>query len=179
MNNYCINLKKRKNRPFCNLFNEEITFCRCQQCDNKKYKTKNKENLFYKSNNNQIKKEVTFKKKITKKTKISGLQSKRSKECDISDKVKKNVWERDGHKCVICGSYINVMPNAHFIPRSKGGLGTEKNIFTACTRLTDNDCHYRFDNGNKEEKEKLKEIVKKHFISIYPNWNEDDLYYKK
>lgn len=107
------------------------------------------------------------------------MKTKRSKATDISQKVKNIVWERDNHACVICGNTYNVMPNAHYIPRSKGGLGIEQNVFTACTRLTKNDCHYKFDNGTKEEKEELKLIVQNYFMSIYPNWNEDDLYYRK
>ncbi len=50
--------------------------------------------------------------------------SKRSKACDISPKVKKKVWERDNHCCIICGSPY-AMPNAHYIARSQGGLGIE------------------------------------------------------
>lgn len=107
------------------------------------------------------------------------MKSKRSKATDIPQKVKQIVWERDNHCCVICGNNYNVMPNAHYIARSKGGLGIEQNIFTACTRLTKNDCHYKFDNGTKEEKEKLRKIVKKYFLSLYPNWSEKELYYKK
>ena len=107
------------------------------------------------------------------------MKTKRSKATDIPISVKKKVWERDNGCCVICGNSYNVMPNAHYISRAKGGLGIEQNIFTACTRLTQNDCHYRFDNGTKEEKEKLKEIVKTYFINTYPNWNERDLYYKQ
>lgn len=102
------------------------------------------------------------------------MKTKRAKATDIPQKVKKVVWERDGGCCVICGNNYNVMPNAHFIPRSKGGLGIEENIFTACTRLTENDCHYKFDEyGVGVEK------VKEYLMSIYPNWNEDDLKYKK
>lgn len=107
------------------------------------------------------------------------MKSKRSKATDISMLVKKKVFERDNGCCVICGNSYNVMPNAHYISRAKGGLGIEENIFTACTRLTENDCHYRFDNGSKEEKIKLRKIVRNYFISIYPNWDENDLYYKK
>lgn len=107
------------------------------------------------------------------------MKSKRSKATDIPQKVKQIVWERDNHCCVICGNNYNVMPNAHYIARSKGGLGIEQNIFTACTRLTKNDCHYKFDNGTKEEKEKLRKIVKNYFLSLYPNWSEKELYYKK
>lgn len=102
------------------------------------------------------------------------MKTRRSKACDISQKVKERVWERDGGCCVICGNSYNVMPNAHFISRRKGGLGVEENIFTACTRLTPNDCHYKFDEyGIGRDK------VKKHLMSVYPNWDEKDLYYKK
>ena len=38
MNNYCIYLKKRKNKPYCNLINKEIPFSLCRKCDNKEYK---------------------------------------------------------------------------------------------------------------------------------------------
>ena len=102
------------------------------------------------------------------------MKTKRSKACDISQKVKHAVWERDGGCCVICGNGYNVMPNAHYIPRSHGGLGIEENIFTACTRLTENDCHYKFD-----EKGIGKEKVKEYLQSIYPDWDEEKLKYKK
>lgn len=38
MNNYCINLKKKKNKPYCKFLNKEITFSLCRECDNKEYK---------------------------------------------------------------------------------------------------------------------------------------------
>lgn len=44
--------------------------------------------------------------------------NKRSKACDISQKVKKKVWERDNHRCIICGSPY-AMPNAHYISRAQ------------------------------------------------------------
>lgn len=102
------------------------------------------------------------------------MKSKRSKATDIPQKVKQVVWERDNHCCVICGNNYNVMPNAHYIPRSKGGLGIEENIFTACTDLTPNKCHSKFDNYDVG-KDKIIEYFKEH----YPNWKEENLYYKK
>lgn len=38
MNNYCINLKKKKNKPFCKIKNKDITFSLCREYDNKEYK---------------------------------------------------------------------------------------------------------------------------------------------
>ena len=102
------------------------------------------------------------------------MKTKRSKSTDIPMSVKRKVWERDDHCCVICGNNYNVMPNAHFIPRSKGGLGIEENVFTACTRLTENDCHYKFDEyGIGRDK------VESYLKGKYPDWNKDNLVYKK
>jgi 5-methylcytosine-specific restriction endonuclease McrA len=107
------------------------------------------------------------------------MKSKRSKATDIPMSVKKKVWERDKHRCVLCGNYCNVMPNAHFIPRSKGGLGIEENIITLCTELTPNKCHRRYDFGTKKEREQIREQLKNYLKSKYENWNEEDLIYKR
>lgn len=39
MNNYCINLKKRNNKPYCKLINKEIQLSTCRECNNKEYTT--------------------------------------------------------------------------------------------------------------------------------------------
>jgi len=46
--------------------------------------------------------------------------SKRSNACDISQKVKEIVWDRDYHRCVFCEKYVpKTCANAHFIKRSQ------------------------------------------------------------
>lgn len=107
------------------------------------------------------------------------MKSKRSKACDIPQQVKFKVFLRDNGCCVICGNSQNVMPNAHFIPRSDGGLGIEENIVTLCTDLTKNKCHSRFDKGTKEERESCRGKIKRYLKSKYPNWKEENLIYKK
>ena len=99
------------------------------------------------------------------------MKSKRAKALDISGKVKKRVWERDGERCIFCGSH-EAMPNAHIISRGQGGLGIEENIVTACIR-----CHNDMDHTTKrgEMIEKAKEYVKE----IYPGWDEENMKYKK
>lgn len=99
------------------------------------------------------------------------MKSKKSKACDIPQKVKLVVWERDNHRCIFCGS-PNAMPNAHIVPRSKGGLGKEENIVTACS-----ECHYKMDHTT-ERKTMLKKAIA-HQQSIYPDWNEEKLRYRK
>ena len=76
--------------------------------------------------------------------------SKRSKSCEISKKVKEKVWIRDNKRCICCKSYVPITcANAHFIPRSKSGLGIEQNIITLCL-----DCHRNFDNSDKRQEYK-------------------------
>lgn len=101
------------------------------------------------------------------------MKSKRSKATDIPQKVKMAVWERDGHKCVICDS-ATAMPNAHYIPRSKGGLGIEENVVTLCF-----ECHYMYDFGSKAQRKGLGYQIKGYLMSQYPEWDEDKLIYRK
>lgn len=110
---------------------------------------------------------------------MKNKSNKRAKATDISMKVKQNVWIRDNGCCVVCGNNYNVMPNAHYISRQKGGLGIEQNVVTLCTELTKNKCHRKYDFGTKEEREIIGNKIKKYLQSKYDNWNEEELIYKK
>lgn len=97
--------------------------------------------------------------------------NRRTKELTISKKVKMTVWERDRHRCILCGS-PSAMPNAHYISRAKSGLGIEQNIVTLCM-----DCHRRLDQTT-ERKELLNKV--KHYLDrFYPNFTDDMRRYKK
>jgi len=99
--------------------------------------------------------------------------SKRSKACEISQKVKEEVWLRDNKSCIFCKRYVpKTYANAHYIKRSHGGLGIPKNVVTACPQ-----CHYEEDHGQhtKEYEKKMKEYLQ----SKYEDWNEEELIYKK
>ncbi|NLE03989.1 MAG: HNH endonuclease [Crenarchaeota archaeon] len=102
-------------------------------------------------------------------------KSKRSKATDISYKTKEIVWERDNYSCIYCGKTgYGVIPNAHFIPRSKGGLGIEQNIVTLCQG-----CHYKFDFGTQEQRSELRHFTRGYLRGRYVNWKEEDLVYVK
>lgn len=105
---------------------------------------------------------------------IKGKKHKQTKETDISPKVKVKVWERDNHRCIFCKTIVSWnYACCHYIPRSAGGLGIEKNIFTACE-----DCHREQDNGSNTNV--MDEYVKQYLKSIYDsNWNEEELIYRK
>lgn len=95
----------------------------------------------------------------------------RTKHTHISATVKRRVLERDQGCCVYCGSPYG-FPDAHFIPRSHGGLGIEENILTLC-RV----CHERYDNS--PDRERMREFFIWYLRQEYPDWNEEKLIYGK
>lgn len=102
------------------------------------------------------------------------MKSKRARACDISQKVKAAVWERDGGCCVICGRHDTAAPNAHYIRRSRGGLGIAENIVTLCA-----ECHRRQDNGTGEQQRLYNAAIRAYLQGIYPGWDESKLVYSK
>ena len=72
-------------------------------------------------------------------------KSERTKALEIPKEVKEAVAERDMYCCIWCGKPAPTtnplaFSNAHYIPRSQGGLGIEENILTL-----DWECHLRYD----------------------------------
>ena len=104
---------------------------------------------------------------------MKARSSKRAMRLNFASDVRRRVWERDGARCILCGN-LNAFPEAHFIPRSRGGLGVEENCVTLCRR-----CHDRFDRGGREERESLRAVLREYLSGKYENWNEQNLYYKK
>ena len=98
-------------------------------------------------------------------------KSKRSKACDISPKVRKEVLERDNFQCIVCGKSHDLQI-AHYISRARSGLGIPQNLATMCVY-----CHSAMDNG-KYHKE-LQKRVREHLQAHYPDWDEKDLIYNK
>ena len=94
-----------------------------------------------------------------------------TKATSISTATKKTVWARDFCRCVVCGS-INAGPHCHFIRRSQGGLGVEQNIWTGCDT-----CHRAFDSEGTDGP--LHERMRDYFRTLYPDWDESKLVYKK
>ena len=96
--------------------------------------------------------------------------SKRSKACDFSIKVKKQMIERDNNCCIICGS-LNITP-AHYISRSKGGLGVIENGVCLCV-----ECHTSYDNS--KYRHSYKSYIKNYLDSFYPNFTDEQRKYRK
>jgi 5-methylcytosine-specific restriction endonuclease McrA len=97
-------------------------------------------------------------------------KSQRTKALEIPLEVKEAVYERDGGACIWCAKRGE--PNAHYIPRSQGGLGIEENILTLCWP-----CHMLYDQS--DNRAKMGEFFKDYLKSKYPEWDEEKLFYKK
>ena len=101
------------------------------------------------------------------------MKSKRSKATDISNKVKKIVYERDNGICVICKQRAG-NPNMHFIRRSQGGLGIPENVVCGCMI-----CHDEFDFDRNGKRRLHEEKIRQYLKNEYENWKEEELVYKK
>lgn len=108
---------------------------------------------------------------------MKALSNRRAKACAIPQKVKRKVARRDQIDgwtcCILCGSPQG-LPEAHYISRANGGLGIEQNIVTLCRR-----CHNIYDNGTREQREEFGAQIRGYLKTIYPDWDESKLRYKK
>lgn len=121
MNNYCVNLKKKKNKPYCKLLNKEIRFSLCRECDNKEYK-----------------KSTSDKKSPATSGLQSGLQSRQQKSNKLAslERNRYSVFSEDTEKCYLCGSTYKL--TWHEIYSGKNRQNSMKNGL--CLRLCLN-CH--------------------------------------
>lgn len=99
------------------------------------------------------------------------MESKISKACDISSKVRQEVLKRDDFKCIICGAKHNLQI-AHYISRARLGLGKPENLGVMCAL-----CHFQYDNGKYHNE--IKNLFREHLSAHYEGWNEENLVYKK
>ena len=70
----------------------------------------------------------------------------------ISKKAKEMVYKRDEGSCIFCGA--PGLPEAHYIPRSHGGLGVPQNIVTVCRP-----CHDKMDNSVQRQQSISKDFI--------------------
>ena len=126
--NYCIYIRKRKNKPFCKLLNKEIPFSCCQECDNKEYK-KDPANINIKRKNAKIRSIKSIERKNVK------IRSKSKKLAKI-EKNRFSVFSDNANKCFLCGSIYNL--TWHEIYAGRNRQNSMK--YGLCLRLCLN-CH--------------------------------------
>ncbi len=95
-----------------------------------------------------------------------------TKATDISAAVRAAVADRDGGRCIMpdCGN--TGFANAHFIPRSHGGLGIEENIVTLCPA-----CHHDYD--HTDMRKYMGNMIRQYLDSFYPDFSDEDRIYHK
>lgn len=132
MNNYCINLKKKKNKPYCKLMNKEITFSLCRECDNKEYKksTSGKKSPV---TSKQMKKNAQS---LTKEQQKKIKMHKKTKKLTKLEKNRYSVFSNDIERCYLCGSIYKL--TWHEIYVGKNRQNSMK--YGLCLRLCLN-CH--------------------------------------
>lgn len=108
-------------------------------------------------------------------------KSKRTKATEFSQSTKQLIRKRDMYQCLFCrlGKYGKsecdwIQDIMHYINKSAGGLGIPENGILGCRYH-----HSLLDNGNKGYRADMLADMRAYLESIYPNWNEEDLYYKK
>lgn len=107
--------------------------------------------------------------------------NERTQALAIPLEVKWEVAERDSVDnwpcCVYCGKPAPTdnpiaFSNAHYIPRSQGGLGITENILTLCP-----DCHRAYDATDKRKK--MRRLFWLYLHIHHRGWREENLTYKK
>lgn len=132
MNNYCIHLKKRKNKPYCKIRNNQIAFSECKECKEKEYKTKIKQNSSYK------------KEKCTISSKKCAKMRFKSNKLAKFERNRFSVFT-DTDYCFMCGSIYQLTWNE--IYRGKNRINSMKYGFClrmclSCHRLYQDDVDF-------------------------------------
>lgn len=129
---YCKHLKKRKNKPYCNLLKQEITFSRCRECGNKEYKINNKNFTIF------VKNDIFYTKNAkNNKKNIQNLKNKSKKQAK-KERDRFSVFTTND-KCMICDSTYQLTWNE--IYRGRNRSNSMKYGF--CLRMCLN-CHREY-----------------------------------
>lgn len=92
----------------------------------------------------------------------------------LSKNKRKRIYERDGYKCIICGSDEHLSID-HIIPTSKGGTDEDSNLCTMCLR-----CNRKKANKIEERyllpkaDNEIDEIDKEYYFDIFLNEHYDE-----
>lgn len=130
--NYCKHLKKRKNKPYCNLLKQEIPFCRCRECGNKEYKINNKNFTIFVKNDTFCTKNAKNNKKN-----VRNLKNKSKKQAK-KERERFSVFTTND-KCMVCKSTYQLTWNE--IYRGRNRSNSMKYGF--CLRMCLN-CHREY-----------------------------------
>ena len=101
----------------------------------------------------------------------------RTKALSITEKVRREVYERDSYDgapcCAACGTPHNLSLH-HIVPRSLSGLGIPRNLVVLCA-----ECHDIADHGKPGERWVIRSHIEEIMKTQYPGWSESQLRYKR
>ena len=103
MNNYCINLKKRNNKPYCKLINKEIQLSTCRECNNKEYKKSTFDKKSTATSGQMRKNAQSLTKEQQKKIKMHNKSKKLTK----LERNRTSAFTDDLEHCYLCGKKKN------------------------------------------------------------------------
>ena len=152
MNNYCINLKKRNNKPYCKLINKKIQPSTCRECNNKEYKKSTFDKKSTATSGQMRKNAQSLTKEQQKKIKMHN----KSKKLTVTQDTYNCVIERDNYSCRLCGS-TNWLQLHHILYRSqrKDLINDIDNCIMLCS-----DCHRLVHSNKKKWQPLLLEMIK-------------------
>ncbi len=117
--NYCIYIRKRKNKPFCKLLNKEIEFSQCRGCEEKEYKPRKQ----YKPKKTYKIKQRTYKQAKAEKNRYSILTDD-LEHCIICSKTPVNLHEifygSNRHNSIKYGLVIPLCTSEHHVGNAIG-----------------------------------------------------------
>lgn len=103
---------------------------------------------------------------------------KMKKACEFTAEARALIKNRD-RGCIFCQMGYDITPDCgyglqimHYIPRSHGGRGTERNGALGCLYH-----HDRLDNSDKRPE--MIALFRKYLEEHYPDWNEKECIYTK
>lgn len=102
----------------------------------------------------------------------------------FTQKERKKIVERDGGACIFCrlgyrmeggdSFSLSVKDIMHFVPRSAGGLGVERNGAVGCRYH-----HTMLDNGSGGNRKEMLSLFEAYLRGKYPDWDRGRLVYRK
>ena len=101
---YCKHLKKRKNKPYCNIIRKEITLSQCQECVDKEFRFPVKRKIENNKKSTVFVKNGTFYTRNTHSTVNNRAKMKnKSNKLAKLERKRKSVFTNDLKHCYLCG----------------------------------------------------------------------------
>lgn len=113
--------------------------------------------------------------------------NKRTKTLQFSTKARKEIYARDGARCLFCDANYrmcesrfggimdcHIYETMHIVSRAHGGLGIAQNGVIGCKYH-----HRMLDGGSKAVRTEMQWMIDGYMKTKYPGWSREKLVYRK